>query len=319
MLAEQRDNLRIRLEAAVRGAVRVDANTLTVGQLVALFMQHGTADFAMRRGTTEAGNFRDATKELLALYAELPARAFDVLHLKAIRLLMVESKLARSTINKQRIRRVRTIFRWATEHHGLDSAVIARLESVKALRPTVDGVTESPRPLAATIEQIRAVLADPKCPAVNRAMLRFQTLTGARPGEICGAVGVDLDQSKSPWRWMPQAHKNAWREKVRVIPVGPRAQLVLLPYMNDGPLFVTKRGKPFRVDHYHQMIQESCERLRIQRFSPQSVRRFTLTEADDLADVETAQELASHSDTRTTETYLRRAGRRAVKWAEERG
>jgi integrase len=311
--------LRSRLEAAVRGAVRVNANELTVSQLVALFMEHGTCDFAARRGTTEAGNYHDATRELVMLYGELDVGAFGVLQLKALRKLMIENGLCRSTINKQRIRRIRTIFRWATEHHQLDALIIKRLESVKALRPGVDGVRESKRPLAPMLDQIVAVLTDPKCPRVNRDMLRFQSLTGARPGEICTARGDEIDQATDEWIWQPQAHKNAWREKPRIIPIGPRAQLAIVSYLNDGFLFLTKRGKPFRVDHYHQMIDESCDRRRVPRFSPQSVRRLTLNQAYELADLETAQEVASHADARTTEQYLRRSGRRARKWAREHG
>lgn len=321
-LTTDRDNLRTRLEAAVRGAVRLNANMLTIQQLVEAFMLHGTADFAMRRGTTEIQNYRDAARELLTLYPDLPATDFDVLHLKAVRLLMIERGLCRETINRQRIRRVKTIFRWATEFHELDSRVIARLESVKPLRPGVDGVKEAPPKSAATLNQIVAVLLDPKCPTVNRAMLLLQRLTSARPGEVVGCVGRDIgtDQRDGhPWIWKPLLHKNLWRNKKRIIPIGPSAQLGILTYMNEGHLFLTKRGKPFRVDHYHQMIEESCHRQRIPRFSPQSVRRMALTEADELADIETAMELASHSDVRTTEGYLNRAGRRASSYAQKHG
>lgn len=299
--------------------MRVDANLLTVGQLVALFMEHGTADFAMRRGTCEIQNYRDATAELLLLYAELPCASFDVLHLKAVRQLMIENGLARSTINKQRIRRIKGVFRWATEHHGLDGRVAARLATVKPLRPGVDGVQEAPARLPATMEQVVAVLCDQQCPKVNRDMLKFQKLTGARPGEVCGCLGSEVDQSRSPWIWIPQMHKNAWREKSRVIHIGPAAQLVILPYLSDRHLFQTKRGRPFRVDHYHQMIDESCRRVRVPHFSPQMVRRMAATEADEANDIETAQELLGHSDVRTTELYLNRGGKRAKQYAQDHG
>lgn len=303
----------------MKGAVRVDSNTLTISQMVTLFMEHGTADFAARRGTSEAGNYRDATRELLLLYGDMMTTDFDVLHLKSVRALMIENGLCRSTINKQRIRRIRTIFRWATEHHQLNPMVTHRLQSVKALKPGVDGVLESKRKLPPTLEQIAAVLHDWRCPKVNRDMLRFQLMTGARPGEVVGCRGDEISQATNPWQWQPVRHKNAHREHPRLIPIGPRAQLSIVPYLNDGFLFLTKRGKPFRVDHYHQMIDESCDRRKVVRFSPQSVRRFTLTQADELADIETAQEIASHADTRTTERYLARVGARAKRWASEHG
>lgn len=343
-LATERDILRSRYEAAVKGAVRCDANQLTIGQLVALFMEHGTADFsASRRGTIEAQNYTDATRELLHLYSDLPAIDFDVLHLKAVRLMMIDQALCRETINRHRIRRIRTIIRWATEHHGLDARVIARLTAMKPLRPNVNGVREAPPTKAATLEQIMAVLRDSKCPMVNRAMLMLQGSCGARPGEVCMCHEMEINQAppeapplSSPhsrlakggggiWLWTPSQHKNLWRGKQRIIPIGESGQLACLPYLGRGYLFQTKAGRagvggrPFRVDHYHQMIEESCRRQGIERFSPQAVRRFTAEQADALYDAETAQELLSHSDLRTTEIYLRRAGRRAVKFAREHG
>lgn len=329
----ERDNLRSRLEAAVRGlgAVRLNANQLTIGELSASFIKHSACDYAARRGTTEIQNFQDATRELLLLYAHLPAIEFDVLHLKTVRALMVHSGIARSTINSQRIRRIRTIFRWATEHHGLAPHIITRLESVRHLRPNTEvagvRVREARKPLPPSPETIAAVLLDSKCPRVNRDMLKFQKLTSARPGEVCCCRGDAIDQSVptgKPWIWKPQSHKNAWREKSRVIFIGPAAQLVILPYLQDGFLFTTRcrgrlGGRAFRVDHYHQMIKESCERIRVARFSPQMIRRVALTEADEATDIETAMELASHSDLRTTEIYLQRGGRRAMRYAQERG
>lgn len=317
-----RDDLRLRLEAEVKGAVRVDANQLTIGQLVQAFLEHGVCDFAARQGTTERQNYRDATRELVLLYADLPVLDFDVLHLKAVRKLMIENGLCRQTINKQRVRRIRTIIRWATEHHCLDARVIARLMAVKPLRPRVDGVREAPPTKAATMEQIMAVLRDPKCPMVNRAMLMLQGSCGARPGEVCMCHEMEINQSPPQaglWLWTPIQHKNLWRGKPRIIPIGESGQLACLPYLGRGYLFQTKGGRPFRVDHYHQMIEEACRRQGIERFSPQAVRRFTAEQADALYDAETAQELLSHSDLRTTEIYLRRAGRRAMAFARERG
>jgi integrase len=154
---------------------------------------------------------------------------------------------------------------------------------------------------------------------VNRAMLMLQGSCGARPGEVCICHEDDINGSRDPWVWRPHQHKMLWRGRRRMIPIGDSGQLACMPFLGRGFLFQTKRGRPFRVDHYHQMIDESCKRTRTPHFCPQSVRRFTANEADALGDIEMAQELLGHSETRTTEQYLRRPGNRAMTFARKRG
>jgi hypothetical protein len=62
-------------------------------------------------------------------------------------------------------------------------------------------------------------------------MVRFQRLTGCRPGEVCNLRPMDLDRSREVWAFTPASHKTEHHEHRRIIFVGPKAQAVLLPYL----------------------------------------------------------------------------------------
>jgi len=63
-------------------------------------------------------------------------------------------------------------------------------------------------------------------------MVRFQRLTGCRPGEVCTLKPNMVDRTNPVWEARLEKHKTAWRGKSRTIYVGSQAQAVLLPYQN---------------------------------------------------------------------------------------
>jgi integrase len=71
----------------------------------------------------------------------------------------------------------------------------------------------------------------PYLPAVVADMVRFQRLTGGRPGEVCQIRPCDVDRSSEVWEYRPQSHKMEHHGRQRVIYIGPKAQAVLLPYL----------------------------------------------------------------------------------------
>jgi hypothetical protein len=64
-----------------------------------------------------------------------------------------------------------------------------------------------------------------------RAMVRVQLLIGARPGEVCVIRACDIDMTGPVWLYRPRQHKTAHHGHQRVIPIGPRAQEVLRPFL----------------------------------------------------------------------------------------
>jgi integrase len=71
----------------------------------------------------------------------------------------------------------------------------------------------------------------PHLPDVVADMVRLQRLTGMRPAEVCILRPCDVDRTGDVWLYRPQSHKTMHHGRDRVIPLGPKAQGVLLRYL----------------------------------------------------------------------------------------
>lgn len=150
------------------------------------------------KATSEQGAIRWVAKSLKQLYGSLPATEFGPLALKALRNVWIANGLSRSTIN-QNVGRIVRMFRWATAEELLPPAVHQALAALPGLRQGRTEAKESkPVPpvaihiVEATLPYLRPIVAD---------MVRFQLLTGARPGEVCNLRPVDIDRSHDVWEY----------------------------------------------------------------------------------------------------------------------
>ena len=79
----------------------------------------------------------------------------------------------------------------------------------------------------------------PFLPSIVADMVRVQLLCGMRPQDVRNLRATDItDRDKDVWRYVPFTHKTEHKGKVRIIPIGPRAQAILMPYMLE------KEGEP---------------------------------------------------------------------------
>src|SRR5579872_56647 len=60
-----------------------------------------------------------------------------------------------------------------------------------------------------------------------RGLVKFQWLTGCRPGEACRLRRCDIEMGGTVWLYKPKKHKTAWRGKSRTVVIGPKAQELL--------------------------------------------------------------------------------------------
>lgn len=95
-------------------------------------------------------------------------------------------------------------------------------------------------------------------------MIQIQLLTGCRPGEVCSMRPSEIDRSTDVWRYWPQSHKMEHKNRQRVILIGPKAQAILLPYLDrsdDKFCFMRKRNKGrFTRMFYWKQIQQGCDK-----------------------------------------------------------
>jgi integrase len=67
-------------------------------------------------------------------------------------------------------------------------------------------------------------------------MVELQQLTGMRPGEVCNLTVGEIDRTGDLWHYRLSQHKTTHHGKERVIPLGPKAQAVLVAFLiGDHP------------------------------------------------------------------------------------
>lgn len=64
-----------------------------------------------------------------------------------------------------------------------------------------------------------------------RGMIELQRLTGMRPGEVILMRACDIDMQGDVWLYRPARHKNTWRGRDRIVPLGPKAQAVIRDFL----------------------------------------------------------------------------------------
>jgi hypothetical protein len=145
---------------------------------------------------------KDALRLLRRAYGTTPAASFGPVALKSVRKAMIDSGLARNTVNA-RVGKIRRMFKWAVADELVPPAVLQGLQSVGGLRSDRGGVKET--------APIRPV-------------------TSLRTGEI--------DRSGDIWVYRPAHHITQEKGFARAIPIGPKAQTIHR-WLNPGVLDVS--------------------------------------------------------------------------------
>ena len=159
-------------------------------------------------------------------YAHRLAREFGPLALQAIQHRLAESGRSRRYVNDL-VDGIKRVFRWAVSQELLPETVYRALASVPGLRKGHTSARERGpvRPVPDAV--VQATLPD--LPAVVADMVRFQRLTGCRPGEVCMIRPCDVDTSAEVWTYRRESHKTEYGGHERAIFIGPQAQDVLRP------------------------------------------------------------------------------------------
>ena len=228
----RQEHARVCAEAAVG---RPPAGSgLTVAELLLAFLKHAETHYRRADGTPtdELANVKQTIKVVRETHASVPAAEFGPFALKAVRQAMIDKGWSRKNINLH-VGRVRRVFKYGVENELVPAGVLAALKSVPGLQcgRTTARETDPVLPVA-------DALVDATLPHVSRhvaGLIRFQRLTGCRPGEACLLRRCDLDTSDPVWVYRPAQHKTAHRGKRRAIHVGPQAQALLAEFPTAAP------------------------------------------------------------------------------------
>jgi integrase len=240
----------------------------TVVVVLNAFWQHAKKWYRKNgQPTSELDDLKRVIKEVKRLYADLAVADFSPLKFKAVRQQWIDRGLARSTVNKN-AGRVKHIFKWAVSEELAPPSVAHALASVEGLRKgRCDCPEPSPVPpveiarVEQTLLHVTPVLAD---------MIRFQMLTGARPGEVCTLTPSAVNRSHEVWEYYVDGHKTEHHGRSRTVMIGPKAQELLRPYLDRSPdivCFSMSESKEQRLAarHTHRKTPLSCGNRRGKR------------------------------------------------------
>lgn len=283
---------------------------------------------------------RKAFEPVIQLYAHTPADRFGPIALDACRRTLVEKGYCRRLVN-QMTDCVRWGFRWAASKELVPAAQVDALYQLIPLRerdfPRSDPPAIEPVPEDLVRHTLRVL------PATLRDMVEVQLLTGMRPGEVCSLRGGEINRAwlvaegVPIWLYEMGSHKNEWRGLKRWIPLGPRAQRVLQPYLDRrGPmapvfsaaealvekaLALGRKPRPrtglravrdhFDTQSYGKRILEICDAFLIPRWAPNQIRHRAGTDVETAFGREDARCFLGHSSPSTTAIYAEQVERAA--------
>ena len=101
------------------------------------------------------------------------------------------------------------------------------------------------------------------CPPIVADMIRFQRLTGCRPGEVRTIKPSEIDTTHAVWRYAPGRHKMEHKSRGRVILIGPKAQAIIRPYLlrdENAECFERPTGGRFKRWNYNEQINKACDK-----------------------------------------------------------
>jgi integrase len=203
--------------------------TITIPELINAYRKHAEAYYVKDgQSTGTAENMRPVMRFLRRYYGDTPVGEFGPLALKSLRQRMIEDGQARKYVNEN-VDRIRRMFKWAAGNEMIPFEVYQRLTAVDGLRKGRTEARETAPVPPVSDDVVEATL--PHLPAVVADMVRFQRLTGCRPGEVCILRPCDVDTSGDVWIYRPESHKTEHHGRDRIIAIGPKAQEMLRPYL----------------------------------------------------------------------------------------
>jgi integrase len=331
---------------------------VTVNEVLLAYLRH--VDDYYRRldgtATSEPREYRLALRPVKELFGHIPAGEFGPLALKTVRENMIRAGLCRSLVN-QRIGRVKRCFKWAASEQIVPIAIFTGLTTVVGLQRgrTAARETEPIQPVSEDI--VRATL--PHLTRHVAGLVRFQLLTGCRPGEACSLRRCDLDLSGRVWYYRPAHHKLAYRGHSRVVAVGPKAQKVLNEFptfdptayvfdlaaavrefhaacsdLRKTPLYpshaernaakwvkVGKRppGRRYKTQAYYTAVRRAAKRAGVESWHPNQLRHTFASRVRKQYGLEAAQVTLGHARADVTQVYAERNMALAADVAEKVG
>lgn len=221
--------------------------SITISELILHYHKFAQTYYAKDGELTkEFKEMSFALKPVRKLYGTSLAREFGPLKLQAVRQHMIDVDLSRGVINN-RVNRIKRCFKWAVSEELIPPAVFEGLRAVVGLRRGRTAARETGPVLPVDDVHVDAIF--PHVVPQVAAMVRLQRMTGMRPCEVVMIRVCEIDMTKEIWIYTPADHKNSWRGHERHIPIGPKAQELIKPFLklsSEAFLFSPKEAEAHR-------------------------------------------------------------------------
>lgn len=228
----------------------IAARGLTVAELCDAYLDHAKQHY----GSGEYLTMRLVATRLADEAGAVEVASFGPLRLKEIRQKLERERLRRSYINGQ-INRMRRIFRWGVANELAPASTIEALKALPGIGKRTKTEALPPKDVSPVAQQEVDALLPYLCRIV-RAMVEVQVLTGMRSDELCRLRGDRIARGASPWLYDVGEHKADDTGRSRVVPIGPKAQAILKPFLERPPnqyLFSPAEA----VEEYHRARRET--------------------------------------------------------------
>jgi integrase len=295
--------------------------------------------------TGETDNIKLAMPQVIDLFGDALAERFGPKALKAVQQEMIDEDLCINVIN-QRVRKIRHVFKWLAGEELIPASTWHGLQAVEALKPGRTAARSTAPVQAVPDEYVEAVRKH--APSTMDAMIQVQYLTGMRPGEVCSMRPIDIEMTGKVWIYRPPQHKSKHHDRKREIPIGPKAQEVIKPFLQrDVTAFLfsprealrqryeerpTHRHQPvvppkterrvgdrYRAKAHAKCIERICKENGIPHWSPNQLRHNAGTRLRKAFGLDVAQIVLGHSRADVTEIYAEADLQRAVAAMEKVG
>jgi integrase len=271
------------------GLTLAQVDRLTIIDLLFAYWKHAEQHYRKHgQPTGTLANIKPALRRMREQLGEQLAAMFGPLKLKALRQSWIDDRLALKTVNEYTAA-VKRVFFWGVENELVPPGVAHGLKTVRHLAKGRSLARETAPVPPVDDDVVDATL--PCLPPIVADMVRFQRLTGARPGEICGMRPCDVQRyaerrgkrggqnlplfpgepatqpldEDDVWEYHPATHKMEHRGRPRVVLIGPEAQKILRTYL------LRPVGKPaatatettcfgYTTQSYRKAVTRGCER-----------------------------------------------------------
>ncbi|MEQ8763105.1 MAG: site-specific integrase [Planctomycetota bacterium] len=319
--------------------VRSKGEEATVADLVTVFTKEHVETYYRKNGekTSEVACMKAAHDRLTRLYGQSLANEFGPLSLTALRNAMIEEGLSYKVINGY-VFRIRHLFKWGVANELVRPEVYQALMALSGLKRGRSKAKVHPPKQPVLREHVEAVL--PLVAKPVAAMIELQWLTGMRSGEVTRMRTGDIDRSGSTWEYRLEHHKTEHHGRSRTIPLGPKAQEILRPFLKADPeayLFSPRdaerernrrrraerkskitpsqrrrrpkrnpkkrAGELYPTASYRRAIVRACEEAGTPCWSPHQLRHSAATRIRKEFGIEAARVILGHSSPLMTEVY----------------